>query len=1087
MRTVRRLPYLTVLLLWASWPLGAAMAQLDDSRSEAEVTAFDLEAEEERESLIEEAARGPEAQQSWFREQVDLASLERTDTAITQLRRLVESTPRREAQRAEYMFRLAELFYQRATFYEQRAFQRRDEAFLIRDENPARARAFEQRANDDLAQSNQFADEAIRLYEQIVQDHLETYDQIDAVLFFLGANLSQLGRNEEARAVFELLVQTYPRSEYVPNALLALGEYHFLQGEMLPAYQYFEAVAAFTERPTFGYAVYKQAWALYNLAETRQDYEDAVELLFVAIEAASRDGRSGSARLRRDALRDMTLFYSEVFPADRAFAFFEAIAPEDVDDLMARLARIYGERGQYEDSNRIYRELMARNQDSFVVVEHQREIVRNTRPGGNNADLVRETRRLVELFDVARSFADASEGRVSRMENSLELLLRQMATTFHREAQVTLNEELYAMAYNLYRDYARFFGDTSQYAYVMWFYLGELLYRNEDWEEAAVAYERALAAADGDDRYDADAVEGACYASLRMVDIERSIQASGGGQAAQDEADLPPVPVPREIPPGYMRMMDACDRYLAVNPDPEKAVEIDYVVAFMYYDFDHLEEAARRFGELAVRFADVDAPRAQVAAELMLDSLALQRDYTSMREWITRFRASPLNHGEFAVRLALLSEQITFRECRQLQEAEQHEEAGPCFVAFVEDHFESTLVDRALYNAGLSFEAIDNIDFALSVYGYLIDLRPDSELVPDTILELARTYHRLAIYDEAAALYERYVQVSPRGEHVVNALANAGQFRAGLGQHEDAIRVLQAFIRAARDDDSLGPEAIAEANFQIALMEEERGRTRNASQAYEQFMTQHAAAHPSRGLEALVRLAALHEDQGRADRALRQYRATLDFFDGLDAESRARLSDAALDAVAKAQFMIGEEIFARFEAVPLTGTEAQQQAAIVQKLELGNQARAEYDRVLELNRPGWQIAAFMRLGQLYHVFFDQLISAPIPNFGDPLMEEQYRLQLEEQAEQQKLVAADRYIRAIEVARRTGWFNEFSFEAARLLQELDPSFRAGVEIRTEPGYDRVSFYTSGLVTDFGDDSPRRLGGGSADAGAPAQED
>lgn len=1064
MRSVR-FHILMAALLAVPLVSSVATAQLEDSRSEADVSVFELEDEEERESLLEAAERGPEATQSWFREQVELAAQERTDTAINQLRNLVQRTPRQDAQRAEYMFRLAELFYQRATFYEQRAFQRRDEAFAIRDENPARARVFEQRANDDLEQSNQFANEAIELYAQIVEDHFETYDQIDGVLFFLGANLSQLGRNDEAHAVFELLVRTFPRSEYLPNALLALGEYEFLQGEMENAYQFFEAVAAFPDRPTYAYAVYKQAWSLYNMAQNDRDHEDAIELLFEAITASSQGSGSGSARLRRDALRDMTLFYSAVFPADAAFAFFEEIAPDEYLDLVARLARIYGERGNYTDANRLYRELIARNPNSFNVVDHQREIVRNTRPGGNNADIVRETRRLVELFALASGFEDAAESRVQRMGTNIELLLRQLATTFHREAQVTLNEELYAMAYNLYQDYARHFGDVSEYAYIMWFYYGELLYRNEDWQEAAMAYERALAVSDGDSQYDAVAIEGACYAYTRMVDLDQITAATGTDQASRDEAELPPIPEPQEIPEAYLRMMDACDRYLAVNPDPEKAVEIDYVVAFMYYNFDHLDEASTRFGELAVRFADVDAQRARIAAELLLDSLALKRDYAGMRQWIDRFQASALNRGEFAGRLAVLSEQISFRECLHLFEDSSYEPAAYCFFEFAQNHFQSDLLDRALYNAGLSFEHINNIDYALSVYGLLIEHRPDSELVPDTIFEMARTYHRLAIYDEAASLYERYASIRPDGDNALRALISAATFRHGLGHWDDATRVYQSIIRMARGSEELSSDDIAEANFRVAEIEEERGRTRNAMQAYERFVRDFRGSSPSFALQAMGRMAQLHEAAGRPDRALRQYREMMSLVDGLDAETRAQLEMQALEAVARAQFMIGEEIFERFEAIPLPRNEAQQQEAIRQKQEIGREAMVAYTRVGEFNRPGWNIAALTRLGRLYHVFYEQIIDAPIPNFSDPLEEERYRVLLEEQAEHIKDDAMMRYEAAIQVARDTGWFNEFSFEAARLMQEIEPSFRAGSEVRVTPGHDRSRFYTSGLLENF----------------------
>ena len=160
------------------------------------------------------------------------------------------------------------------------------------------------------------------------------------------------------------------------------------------------------------------------------------------------------------------------------------------------------------------------------------------------------------------------------------------------------------------------------------------------------------------------------------------------GQASTEEDALPPVPEPREIPSEYFDMMTACDRYLAVESDDEIAAEIEYVVAFTYYEYDHLDEAVDRFGSLALSRGRIDTERAQVSAELLLDSLALQRRFTDMKTWIDRFKTSEsLNTGAFAVRLQELSEQVDFKQCQDSFTNESFEACGHCYIAFVETHF----------------------------------------------------------------------------------------------------------------------------------------------------------------------------------------------------------------------------------------------------------------------------------------------------------------------------------------------------------------------------------------------------------------
>lgn len=1048
-----------------------AFAQIGEDREEVQIDAFELEDEAERESLLEEAQAGPEASAQVFSErEVEAAEIERTETAIARLRQLVDDTPPADTTRAEYMFRLAELYYSRARYYEQRAFRRRDEAFDLRDLNPQRARAYEENAAADLEQSDVFAENAIRLYAEIYELYADSYPDIDAVLYYLGANMLQLEQNDAAQAMFETLAREYPQSGFLPQALLMLGELLFAQGDAEEAELYYTAVRQFPDSSGYAYATFKLAWCRYNLALAPSDYEEGLGLLYEVIELTGGADSTTRIRLRRDALRDMTLFYSEIYDPALAFDFFEAISPADALDLVSRLARLYGDRAQYDDSNTLYRELIARNATSIDVIGYQREIVRNARPSDDDVALVREVRRLVQLYALADSFEDATPEQKARWTREVEELVRQLATTYHSEAQTTLNEELYALAYELYTDYHSEFG-TSANAYTMNFFFAELLYRNEEWQQAAEAYDRALALSDGSGQYDQEATYASCLAYVKMADLQAT-QAVETGQASTNENELPPIPEPREIPAAYFNMMTACDRYLERDPTSEIATEIDYVIAFTYYDYDHLDEAVVRFGDLAMSQARVDLERAQVSAELLLDSLALQRRFADMKIWIDRFKGSnELNSGSFAVRLNQLSEQVDFKQCQDLYTQEAFEECGQCYITFVETHFESGIADRGLYNAGVCFGEAGKIDFAISAYRYLTEYFPNSELAPETTYELGRMYHRMAMYERAAEAYEEYAEASPRGENVRNALANASQFRHGLGQYDAALSTYAAYIAASDDDEEEELQGIAEATYQRGLIELERNRRSAALETFRTLIRRYGAALPSRALEAQVLIAeTLARGTGSQQReAPEAYEATITRYEGLSDEERAALTPAAVDAVAQSQFMLGERVFERFEGVALEGDEAEVQEGIREKIALGSEATTLYEQVFAYQRPSWAICAFTRLGRLYHVFYEQIIDAPIPEGLTPLEEEAYRTQLEEQAEMQKLEAMDRYARAITIARDANWFNDCSEEAAGLYTELDPTFKAGTEVRIVPGYDNVRYYESPFVRELSDAS------------------
>lgn len=1061
MRRSFRLLSTSTLLAGACLLTTTAWAQ--SNKGETNVAPVDA-TEEGRDRVLEDAKSGPKESYSWFGDTIAIEEIERTETAIRRLSDLVRTTPESNPQRADYMFRLAELYTDRTRFYEQRAYQRRDEAFIVESENPRRAEAYRRAAEGDLQQSERFARDAAALYGELYQTYRGSFADMDAVLFYLGSNFLQYNQREAAAQIYEELARSYPTSQYLSQAMLMLGEIAFEDGDLDAAISYYDIVIQTPDSAAYPYGLYKKSWALYNKAVSRRDFIGALELLYSAVEASREREAQGSRALSltRQALRDVPLFYSEVYEGKVAPAFFDRIAPDQSQDLLERLGMIFADKAMYSDSNAVYRALISRNSESFRIVNWQTEIVRNTRPSASEVETVREIRRLVQLYNTAQEYEDTTPALVKETSENIELLLRQVATTYHHEAQVTKNEQFYALAFNLYEDYIANFADGKE-AYPMWFYYAELLYRNQDWVVAANAYEKVLELGAGEGQFDEEATYASCLAYTKMVDLSRSTEGSDG-TAMQEEDDLPPIPEPEEIPEEYTRMMNACDRYLAKTTDPELAAELDYVVAYVYYDYNHLDEAIRRFGEFALERNDADPERATASAELVLDSLALQRKWGDMREWITRLQASRLNTGDFGERLATLREQVSFKECRDLQQVKDFEGSAYCFFNFVNDNSGSAFVDRAIFNAAVSFREIDNLDYSISLLEQLPVLAPNSPLVPDTLYELGRTFHRLAIYNTAADYYEAYVSAAPKGEHAVNAMANAAQFRHGLGQYPQAINALNRFSALAAKDPELGPEAVAEAAYQVALVRDERGDGSKAIQEYDRFIRRHGNDKPSRAVEALVRQGDMYIDRNNTDRGYQRYKSAVDYVEGLDTEERSKLSAAALDAVSRAAFLLADRSFESFQNISLNRrTEAQIRAAVEEKLKMGTQAAEAFDPVIRVySRPGWMIAALTRLGQMRHVFFEQLIDAPVPPGLDPLVEEEYRTELENRAAEIKEQAMEFYARAIIVARETGWFNEYSELAARRLQALDPSFASGSEIRIAPGFDSARPYISEFV-------------------------
>ena len=1080
----------TLLLLALSAP---ASAQVSSTKSEAQIQTYNPAPEAARESVFEQAKKGPADTKRMMAEKIAIEEIERTETALSRLRNLVNTTPAGDRARADYLFRLAELYYDRARYYEQRAYDRRDQAFEQTKKDPARATAYQKAAADDLFHSTEFAQKAIALYSELYANYRDTYANIDAVLFYLGANLLQTDDSDSAREVFEALAVNFPASQYLAQAYFMIGELDFGMGDAEAAMQSYERAAQFPERNIYPFALYKVAWCAFNLAETAKQKKDAVNLLYEAILAAKdRVAKQGDSmrRLRDDSLRDMTLFWASAYKQNDALKFFTKVTAEtEVSEaertkLIGRLARIYGERADYADSTALFRQLIELSPNDFAIVGYQREIVRNTRPSGSRAEIVKSLNDLTETLSRAMTFASTDPGDVQRAREEVELLLRQFSTTYLHDAQTTNNEPLYQLAGSLYEKYLALFGDEAG-SYDIWFYAGELQYRLKHWSEAAIAYEKALTLSGGvtgeaKGRYDQEATYASCLAQTNLVDMKGSVQATASNSNSNSPTgELPPIPVPREISQAFVNMLSACERYLKTGPEVSaETAEIEYAVAYTLYDYDHLDAAVPKFGRLALDLYAAEPGRAQVSAELLLDSLALQRRFPEMKEWIGRLATAPVGQGKLAPKLRELGEQVNFKECRDLQQAKKFEDSGICFVDFAQNHFESKLLDKALFNAAVSYEKIYKLDFSISLYEQIIEFRPDSELVPDTTFGLAQTYHRIAMYDKAADLYEQYTRNNPKGTQVVNASANAYQFRQGLGQYDKAIANLKSFIKVSDRNKAKDREGIAEANYQIAMIQIEQGKKAEATASLERFVREDGDVSPSRAIEARVKVA----EMAPPAKAIALFNEALVAVERLEPAVRETLTPAALDAASKAQFTLAEQIFKKYEAIEMKGSETDVKAALRLKADVGTQARQEFDKVRLFKRPGWMIASSTRTGQMYMDFYKRVIDTPIPEGLPPLVEEEYRSVLEGQALELKQQAKQWFAGAIEVARRTGWFNDYSEQAAKLLQELDPTFKSLAELRVSPGYDSVGFYAPGYVDPSEQKKAGMLGGDGTGADA-----
>lgn len=1023
-----------------------------------------------------------------FLEQRGFESLQRQDEAIIQLREMIRASSKNDPRRAELLFNLSEIYWERSKYYGRTSVEKNDECYAHKQAgDAAKVRACEAAVKDMLDEAKRLREETVQLYVDIIKDYSDFKD-LDKVYFYLGSNLMEIGKQEQALDIFRRLIADYPQTEFIPNVLLYFGEYYFDQSDMRSALTAYQKVAEYPKSSVYSYSVYKLGWTYYNMGQKDRALEQFIKVVETA---KKRPNDANSNSLVRQTRNDIVRTYAYIGSADKAIGFFKKIADKDEEwfDMSERLAVHYSDMGgdRLIDSTRMYRELISLAPDSIKTIDYQYEIVRNqTTMNAYSKESIEELVRLMKLIQIADQgkFKDTDKAKYAQTKIRVEELVRTWSTTYHREAQRTKSGDLYAMAYFLYKFYLETFPEND-HLYATTFFYGELLYQLEKWDEAAAAYEKVLAI-DPKGEFTEDAVLATVLAYFKLIDTSEE-QATLKTEFDDKGEGAAKIPTPREIPETHKGLLRAGDNYIKLAPEGDRIVDVKYTMARTYYDYDHLKEAQVLFRDIA--FNHPTHRLGVIAANLHLDSLNLLQDfdglYAAVLEYIEK---EPIKDEEFQESTVALQTAIRFKMCVVFDEKENWNEASQCFIQFARDFPESDRVDKALYNAALDFERLKEIGRAIQVRVFLLRERPESPLAPQTLYNIGGNYHALAVYSEASRFYELFVRNFPDHEESETALANASTFRQGLGQYDMAIANYEQYLKLFGKKN---PEKAAGVFFQIAKVYEMQNKKRDALAQYEEFIRKYSkTGSKDQLLQAHVAIGMSRWETGTRSnkaQALQDFERTLKVFNSLPKSEQEALVSGR-DAAAQAKFMIGESIFEKMAAIKIDSpNEKVLQTRLREKMKIAEEAQKIYEEVILFSRPDWAIAALYRIGTQFQEFADVIRKSPPPARLSYDQQEIYRGILEDQATMIEERAVNAYIQALQASRQSSWFNKYSRDAEVRLAALRPrDFRKPSEMRAEPTHYNPGFMPASFIRTVKDEDLLSDFGSAEDASTTATD-
>ncbi len=1027
---------------------------------------------------------GPALQFETFRKAVEIQVSDKRREEIVSLRRLIELGGGSDVETPQWYFRLAELLWEESQyfFFEANRIDDRLIALGTRGEPKEIDRLMAQKRGLEV-QQKKLRDQSVALYGAIIKRYPK-YPRLDEVLYFLAENLSKRNRNDpDAIKAYGALIERFPKSRFVPDAWMAVGEYWFekASGEnrnnnLKKALGAYQKAAEHQESSVYGYALYKQAWVHYNLAEWSEALDLFRAVIFFGELPTATVPQDRKLALVKEARKDYVRTYSHVGSAEGAAEEFKRVGGvAGWVEMLKSLAGIYFDDGKDRDAIVVYRRLIQERLATSEAVWFQSRIVTCAGRMGRKDATVGQAHLFVKMLREVEAKGAADEKARKALADArkdAEQTLRILAVQYHNEWKKTRDEPVAGFAAAVYRDYLDVFPDEVS-SYEMRFFHAELRYALADFEGAAEEYERVIQRdvsvlegprkagepAPKHGKFFKDALENAVFAwDLVAKKLDDDKKAPVG--AADPRKRL-------AIAPQRQRLLDACLRYLKWQPAGDKWVEIAYKAARLEYQHNAFAEATDLFTRIAL-----DHPSHELAGystNLVLDAYNLLGDWRNVNGWAKRFYANAKlmeSHPALKADLAKIIEESAFKVIEEKERAKDHEGAAEEYLSFARDWPQSRLAATALFNASVDYVKARRIDKAVEVRNLVLQRYPDHELAPSALYDNAEAYEAIAEFEKAAELYERYfaswraskrpvahapaprakkgkkgkVAAAPAAapaksagawdeKKATDGIINAAVFRAGLRQWAKAEAASRAYLEAFPD----GADA-PRIFLSIADLQAKQGQTSKQVKQLEDYQRKYAK-DPEEWLGIQAQLAPLYEKQGNAPLARRAQGQGLEYW----RRNKDKVKERGLALVAKALYDDVEPIFVDYDRITLNVAPKFIKSQLQVKAKKLKKVEEAYGQVVLLKQAEPAVCALYKIGLSYKRFAQALYDAPIPKEirKQQALVEEYKSLLSQQAEPLEAKAVDGLALAVNAARDYGVSNECARQASALLVKAKP--------------------------------------------------
>jgi TolA-binding protein len=1029
-------------------PAPAPAPQVDAEREELvqAIRRFDEEGKAYRAELEQEIAQTYKARRSALAQHFERAldeveSLEKgeREAAIARFEEFLKRYPSDPAYTPETMFRLAELYFEQA-----------DEEFQAAVEAHAQdARSALEEGREPPPEPAKSYARSIALYQRIITG-FPRYPFLHGVYYLLAYALGEMNQGDEAQAVYRKLIALYPDSQYVPEAWVRMGDWHFdaVEPDSLQfaaaAYQHLEA---FPDHPLYPRALYKLGWTYYRLDDYAHSVDAFVKLLDHYVAESQKTGEKMGGEVWPEAIQYTAISFTDERwgGVGRARSWFQAMGGRPYEaEIYARMGDVYFDETKYALAVQAYKAVLEKDPLAPDAPRIQAKIVLCWSRDRQFDREAAEREALVASFDQGTPWYEKNKGDpalITAVRDLSEKSLLRTASFHHAQAQQYKAEGRLEAAVAEYRVAARAYGDYvgrfphSKQAHELKYQWADCLYNALDFERAAQVY----ADVRDDPSSDAHLADAALSAIISWEGEVTRLQRAGQlpeRKVLRSEDRKPDEVVRAEpLPPVLQSLVRDSDAFLDDVGEHERAPAIAYKAGELFYEYGDFDEARCRFEEVVTRWPSSTV--AQYAANLIIESRLTEKDWAAVEASSAQLQAAAVGKNP-TLNASLQKFKLggRFNRAMQLMEAKQYEPAAELFLKLVAEDPKHEFADKALYNAASCYEGARRFESALRLYERISAEYPKSALADEALFRVGFNAENTYDFDKAVDRYLLLVERYPKSKHRKDALYNAARSLENLQKYDEAAGAYVRYAKAYPD-----AEDAARTQFHAALIYEKTSDWKREIQALQEFVRRFSRTKEhDLVVQAHLKIGLAYKELHQDGEARAAYAAAVREFAsrGLRPETNVRAAAAA----AEARFRLAEYDFERYDRItlPATSNTKKLKAALDAKLAEAKRVSPQYDEVMRYKRPDWILAAFYRKAYMLERLAQTLYDAPIP--PDVKKNEEYMAAYQDALAQfaapYEEQAVKVYVDALDAARRLHVKNEWTKKVNESLARYRPS-------------------------------------------------